>query len=125
LNPADVVNDQLRAYNARDISAFAAMYAEDVCIYRMPHAQIGIRGKAQLIEIYRDRVFQREGLKAEVISRAVMGNKVIDHERTWGIKPEPVESAVVYEVESNLITSVWFFEVSGLSAPPLETPDVT
>ena len=32
-NPADVVNEQLRAYNARDIDAFAATYSEDICTY--------------------------------------------------------------------------------------------
>ena len=87
-------------------------------MYNMPHADVGIRGKSQLAQIYRDKVFAREGLRAEVLTRAVMGNKVIDHERTWGLSPEPVEAAVVYEVEDGLITAAWFFKVAGKSASP-------
>jgi hypothetical protein len=120
MNPADIVNDQLRAYNARDLAAFAATHAEDVCIYDMPHATLGLRGKVKLLEVYGEKVFKRENLRAEILSRTVIGNKVIDHEKTWGIKTEPVESAVVYEVENNLITSVWFYEVSGKSPAPAE-----
>ena len=122
MSPADVVNEQLRAYNARDIDAFAATYADDVCVYDMPHAQLSLRGKEQLIEVYAGKVFKREGLRAEILARTVIGNKVVDHEKTWGIKPEPVESAVVYEVEQSLITAVWFFEIAGPSATPAPAP---
>jgi hypothetical protein len=118
MSPAEVVNEQLRAYNARDLEGFAATYADDICLYNMPHAFVGIHGKAMLTQIYRDKVFTKEGLRAEVLSRTVIGNKVIDHERTWGLRPSPVECAVVYEVEGGLITAAWFFEITGKSAEP-------
>ena len=101
-NPADVVNEQLRAYNARDIDAFAATYSEDICTYDMPHAKVMVRGKKDLVERYGNGTFKREGLRAEILSRTVIGNKVIDHEKTWGIQAEPVECAVVYEVHEGL-----------------------
>ncbi len=107
MSPADVVNEQPRAYNARDIDAFVASYDEDVCIYNMPHAELSLRGRQKLREVDRGRVF----------SRAVMGNKVIDHEKTWGLRPKPVECAVVYKVEGPLITAVWFYEIGERSGP--------
>lgn len=123
MTPADVVNEQLRAYNARDLAAFAATYADNVCIYDMPHAALGLRGKPKLLEVYGEKVFERENLRAEILSRTVIGNKVVDHEKTWGIQADPVECAVVYEVENGLITAVWFFEISGASAPPRQPVD--
>lgn len=117
-SPADVVNEQLRAYNARDINAFAATYADNVCTYEMPHAKVMVRGKKDLVEKYGSETFKREGLRAEILSRTVIGNKVIDHEKTWGIRAEPVECAVVYEVHEGLITAAWFYEIEGASSLP-------
>lgn len=122
MNPADIVNEQLRAYNARDITAFAATYADDVCIYDMPHARLSLRGKQRLVEVYEGKVFQRIGLRAEILSRTVAGNKVIDHEKTWGIQAEPVDSLVIYEIDQGLIAAVWFFDVEGRSVPPEPAP---
>ena len=122
-NPADVVNEQLRAYNARDIDAFAATYSEDICTYDMPHAKVMVRGKKDLVERYGNGTFKREGLRAEILSRTVIGNKVIDHEKTWGIQAEPVECAVVYEVHEGLITAAWFYDIEGASPLPASRSD--
>ena len=118
MTPVEVVNAQLRAYNARDIDAFAATYAEDVCIYSMPHSKLALRGKPKLIESYGSTTFKSENLRAEVLSRQVIGNKVIDHEKAWGLKAEPVELMVVYEVVNELINAVWFFSPSRSSPAP-------
>ena len=116
--PAEVVNEQVRAYNMRDVAAFAATYAEDVCIYHMPHAKLLARGRTALGEHYGSKIFTKEGLRAEVLGRQAVGNKVIDHELTYGLRPTPVECVVVYEVHEGLISGVWFFNISGLSEPP-------
>src|SRR5262245_1803262 len=110
MTPTEVVNAQLEAYNARDVQAFAATYADDACIYRMPHSKLAFRGKAQIIEQYGGKTFKSESLHAEILGRLAVGNKVIDHERTVGLRPEPVEIVVVYEVHNSLIQSVWFYE---------------
>jgi len=118
MTPAEVVNAQLDAYNARDVEVFAATYAEDVCIYRMPHAKPALRGRQQLIDHYGGKTFKNEGLRAEILGRLVIGNKVIDHEKASGAWPEPVEAMVVYEVHDGLIQAVWFFEPGQVSLPP-------
>ena len=116
--PAEVVNEQVRAYNARDLAAFAATYAEDVCIYQMPHAKLLARGRKALAEHYGAKIFLKEGLRAEILGRQTIGNKVIDHELTYGLRPTPEECVVVYEVHEGFISGVWFFAISGLSESP-------
>ena len=39
----------------------------------------------------------------------MVGNKVLDHERVFGMGEGPFEVAVVYEVVNGKIASVWFF----------------
>ncbi|WP_323121271.1 nuclear transport factor 2 family protein [Burkholderia alba] len=118
MTPAEVVNRQLDAYNARDVEAFAATYADDACIYRMPHCDLRFRGKAQIIEHYGGKTFKNPGLHAQILGRLVIGNKVVDHERAVGVRPEPFEVMVVYEVHDGLIQTVWFYEPDQISAPP-------
>jgi hypothetical protein len=103
-----VVDRQLAAYNARDLERFAATYSDDITIYRMPSAQPAIRGLQQLRETYRQR-FASPSLHAEILTRIVLGNKVIDHERVTGIGERPLEALAIYEVSGGLIRSVWFF----------------
>ena len=108
MTAVDVVQRQLEAYNARDLERFAATYADDVTLYRMPATAPVIQGKARLREVYRDR-FSSPNLHAEILSRIVLGNKVIDHERVRGIRETPLEALAIYEVEDGLIRTVWFF----------------
>ena len=108
MSVTDVVQHQVDAYNARDLERFAATYADAIRIFRMPSAEPSISGKVQLAEVYRDR-FSAPGLHAEILGRIVLGNKVIDHERVLGIRPEPIEAVAIYEVCSDLIQNVWFF----------------
>ena len=107
-DPVAVVQRQLEAYNARDLDRFAAQYAEDIALYRMPAEQPTTRGKQQFREVYRQR-FASANLHAEILSRIVTGSKVIDHERIVGIRDVPIEAVAVYEVRDGLIRTVWFF----------------
>jgi hypothetical protein len=108
MNPVDIVQRQLEAYNARDLDAFAATYADNVVLYRMPTKEPSTVGKPALRDVYRQR-FASPNLHATILSRMVLGNKVIDHERIVGIREEPVEAVAVYEVDGGLIRAVWFF----------------
>ena len=105
---SDIVQRQLEAYNARDLERFVATYADTIRIFRMPATEPSISGKVQLAEAYRQR-FSAPSLHAEILTRVVLGNKVIDHERVRGIREHPVEAVAIYEVASDLIQTVWFF----------------
>ena len=106
--PVEVVEEQLQAYNARDLDRFAATYADDIRIWRMPAVEPSIVGQAQLREIYAKR-FSSPNLHATIVNRIAAGDKVIDHERVVGIEAGPIEAIAVYQVAHGLIAKVWFF----------------
>jgi hypothetical protein len=112
MDPVLIVEEQLQAYNARDLDRFAATYSQDIVIYRLPALEPAIVGMAKLREVYAGR-FSSPNLHATIVKRIVLGNKVIDHERVVGIKDTPIEAVAVYEVEGGLIGKVWFFYPEG------------
>jgi len=107
-SPEAVAQAQLDAYNARDLEAFAACYAEDVEVYDFPN-QPRYSGQQALREFYAKR-FTVPTLKAVAKSRAVIGDRVVDHEECWlnGTDQPSVEVVVIYTVEAGLIRRVDF-----------------
>lgn len=107
--PAGLAALQIAAYNARDLEAFAACFAEDVEVYDFPGV-LSLKGQPAFQARYAER-FKSEGLKAVIVHRAEIGDRVIDHERVWLSGPgqsEPVDLVVVYTVRAGLIARVDF-----------------
>jgi hypothetical protein len=117
MTPAEVVDLQLSAYNARDIDAFVATYAEDARVFEITGSRPLFDGKSQIREHYRSNRFTNPALRAEILSRITAGNKVIDLEKTWGIGPEPSVGPVIYEINGNLIQNVWLVDPDTLALP--------
>ena len=109
MNPADAVQRQLDAYNDRDLARFVAEYADAVRIFRPPASEPAISGKVALAEYYAANRFNLPNLRADLVHRIVVGNRVVDHERIHGVRAEPFEVAAVYEVADGKIQSAWFF----------------
>ena len=103
------VQAQLDAYNAKDIEAFCRCYHADISIYRMPASAPALQGLAALRHFYATERFTLPALRAEVLNRLVAGNKVVDHERVYGMGETPSDVIVVYEVDAGLIRSAWFY----------------
>ncbi len=106
----EVVQRQLDAYNARDLARFVAQFGESVQVFRMPATVPAMIGREALARYYAAHRFKLPGLHAELINRIVLGNKVIDHERILGVRPQPYEAVAAYEVRDGLIQTVWFFD---------------
>ena len=104
-----VVQRQLLAYNRRDLDAFTREFTDDVLIYRMPKSEPSLSGKAALTAYYRDNRFNAPDLHAELVSRMVVGNKVVDHERITGLSDGVTELIAVYETTAAGISKAWFF----------------
>lgn len=109
MTPEQVVQRQLEAYNALDLERFLAEFSATVQVYRPPAAEPTISGKPALADFYAKNRFNLPDLHAEIVSRMVLGNKVVDHERITGVKAQPFEVVAVYEIVNGLIQSVWFF----------------
>lgn len=112
MNPEAPVKRQLDAYNQKDLSVFVAQFSDDIKVYSPPNPMPVLTGKAAFAEHYKTNRFILPNLHAQIISRTIVSNKVIDHERVSGIGEGTNDVAVVYEVHEvheDLIVNVWFF----------------
>ena len=112
MTPESPVQRQLEAYNDRDLDRFVAEYGDDVRVYRAPSGTPVLDGKAAFAAHYAAHRFNLPDLHADVLARMVVGNKVIDHERVFGVREQSFDAVVVYEVVDDLIRSVWFFDAA-------------
>jgi hypothetical protein len=111
-DPEAVVQRQLDAYNAHDIEALVAAYAEDAQQFEHP-SKLLASGSAQLRERFTAR-FKEPNLHAALIKRIVMGQVVVDQERVTRTFPEgagQIELVAIYEVQNGRIAKAWF--ISG------------
>ncbi|WP_394843472.1 nuclear transport factor 2 family protein [Pendulispora brunnea] len=109
LSPLEVVQRQFDAYNRRNLEDFLANFSENIKVFRPPSPEPAIVGKRQLAEFYAKERFNRDALRAELVSRTVLGNKVFDFERIWGVRETPFEMMAVFEVQDGAIQTIWGF----------------
>lgn len=109
-NPPElVVQRQLDAYNAKDLDAWLATYAEDARQFELHGAPLAV-GHKQMRERMAAR-FEEPDLHAQLLSRLIMGHVVIDHERVTRNFPEgkgTIEMLCVYEVANGAIAKASF-----------------
>lgn len=107
-DPESVVQRQLDAYNARDVDALLAIYADDAQLFEHP-SKLLATGTAQLRERFAAR-FQEPNLHATLRQRIVMGSIVVDHETVNRTFPEgtgTIEFVMIYEVQHGRIAKAW------------------
>lgn len=107
--PEVVVQRQLDAYNARDITAWLATYASDAEQFELHGARLA-KGHAEMRARMEGR-FGEPDLHAHLLSRQVMGSVVVDHERITRNFPEgkgTIEMLCVYEVAHGVIIRASF-----------------
>lgn len=103
------VQEQLAAYNAKDIERFMQWWADDCRYYAFP-CEVLADGAAQIRERHIER-FKEPDLHGRLMHRAVIGNLVIDQEvvtRTFPDGRGEVDVLAIYEVESGKIINAWF-----------------
>ncbi|QGZ57388.1 nuclear transport factor 2 family protein [Paraburkholderia acidiphila] len=108
-SPEFPVQQQLDAYNARDIDAFMKWWADDCEYYEFP-SRLLARGTAQVRERHVAR-FREPDLFGELVHRASIGNTVIDQERvtrTFAEGVGEVDVFAIYEVVDGKIAKAWF-----------------
>ena len=104
-----VVQQQLEAYNARDIDAFMKVFHPEIELWTLGANSPSVSGWEAVGKVYKDLFDQSPDLHSIVINRSIIGNKVIDYERIFGRKGslEDVFLVMVYEVEEGLIRRAW------------------
>jgi hypothetical protein len=109
IQPETVVQQQLDAYNARDLEAWLATYKDDAEQYLL-HAGLLASGREAIRKRMVDR-FIDPTLHAQLVSRTVMDNIVIDHEFMTRTLPDGLattEMICIYEVWAGLIVKATF-----------------
>ncbi|CAB3903888.1 hypothetical protein LMG26846_04651 [Achromobacter insuavis] len=107
--PADVVQRQLDAYNARDIDAFMPAWAEDCQYYAFPDTLLA-SGRAEIRARHVER-FQEPDLHGKLVNRIVNGDVVVDQEivtRNFADGPGEIDVVAIYEVRGQHIARAWF-----------------
>ena len=107
--PLEVVQAQLDAYNRKDIDALMGTYAPDAEQFAL-HGDRIATGREQLRSRFLLR-FEEPDLHAQLMSRIVAGNFVIDSEvitRNFPEGPGTLEMICIYEVVDGLIRRASF-----------------
>jgi hypothetical protein len=108
-SPADPVQRQLDAYNARDLGRFLVEYTDDIQVFRPPATEPVLSGKKAFGEHYAKNRFNLPNLHARLVNRIVSGNIVVDHEDITGLSEDSLSAVAVYKVVDGRIQAVWFF----------------
>jgi hypothetical protein len=104
-----LIQAQLDAYNAKDIEALLATYADDAEQFTL-HGERLARGREELRARFLTR-FAEPDLHARLLSRAVVGSVVVDQELVTRNFPEglgTVELLCIYEVAHGRIQKASF-----------------
>jgi hypothetical protein len=104
----DAVERQVEAYNAGDVDAFVACYAEEVAV-EDAGGNVQANGREQLREDYA-KLFERcPDLRAEISTRIRVGPYVVDEERVSGHPAGDFHVVAVYRLDDEgLIDRVRF-----------------
>lgn len=107
-SPADVVQRQFNAYNARNLEAFMDCFSAEVKVYTFPDT-LKSSGQEEMRKTYTELFQKNPKLHVELGKRIVAGNVVIDQERVTGLADGRVlEAAAIYEVKDGRIQTVRF-----------------
>src|SRR5471032_3287320 len=107
--PEAVVQAQLDAYNAHDVDALIAIYADDAQQFQHP-ATLLAQGSAQIRARFASR-FAAARPHARLVKRIAVGDMVIDHEIVSSAAaegPGSVELVAMYQVQDGRIAKAWF-----------------
>lgn len=108
--PENLAQEQLDAYNKRDIDAFVKPYSDSVEVYAFPNKLL-YKGKHIMYNEYKDMFANTKDLHCTVVKRMVLGNKVIDEESViFNVSKQPLKAIAIYIIENDKIAKVYFIQ---------------
>ncbi|MEO0775809.1 MAG: nuclear transport factor 2 family protein [Bacteroidota bacterium] len=106
-----LAQQQLAAYNRRDIDAFLVPFSDSVRVYNNI-TEFGYQGKDKMREGYASFFNRLDTLHCEVVNRIVTPNTVIDHEKLFFQFPDQpaqqMEAIAIYKIAQDKIQEVYF-----------------
>lgn len=108
LTPEEIVQKQVEAYNAHDLTQYSACYHPLAIVSRMSSGQMVAEGREQIERTWGYFFSSQPKAQCKILSRLPIGRFIIDHEEVSGLADGSVLHAVaIYEVNDGLITRVW------------------
>jgi hypothetical protein len=107
--PDQIVQQQLEAYNKHDIDSFMMVFHQEIELCTLGSDTVNAVGWENVKDLYADLFIKSPKLHSKVLTRSVIGNKVIDYERISGRKgaSEDVFLVMIYEIKDGLIWKAW------------------
>jgi len=102
-----LANQQLEAYNARDIDAFLVPFSDSVEVYTFPR-KLKYKGKDKMRASYEKMFENMTELHCKILNRIVYGNTVIDEEEVTGNNDMKLHALVIYTIKDGKIAEVYF-----------------
>lgn len=110
--PVDIVDKQIEAYRAGDITAFVATYAEDAVCHYWPSGRVIAEGRDAIRRVW-GALFARGTMSVDIRDRIVFGPYIIDREQARVGDNPPVDAVAVYCVGDTHIKTVMFLDSGG------------
>lgn len=104
---ARLAQAQLDAYNAHDIDAFCACFAEDIEARTLPADTLLFRGREGLRARYAPYFAQQRPQARLTVPRQVLGAMAIDNESVVLADGQTLEAIALYAVAGGLIEKFW------------------
>jgi len=103
----DIVEEQLLAYNARDIERFIATYSPNIVI-EDGEGNLIMKGHDQMREKYGALFRENPELNCRIVKRIRFGKYVVDEEEATGIQGSstPIHAVAIYRIEEDRIAHV-------------------
>ena len=109
MNSESIVQQQVDAYNSRDISKFLSCHHPQVQLFNFSESVPFAVGLTSIRKIYQAVFDTSPKLHTEILHRIVVDNKVIDHEIVTGRSGvDTLEIIAIYEIEDDLIRKAHF-----------------
>ncbi len=106
VSPRYLAQEQLDAYNNRDIDAFLKPFASNVKVYRYPNS-LSYEGIDNMRKRYEPFFKNTPDLNCKLLKRIVYKNQVIDHELVT-INGRQINAVAIYTMKNGKITTVTF-----------------
>jgi hypothetical protein len=100
INPEEIVQENLDFYNQRNIDGFMTSFSDSISLFLFGKTEPIANGKEEIRRLYKELFDDSPKLHSTILHRAVIGNKVIDHESIKGRKgsKKTLKLVMIYEV---------------------------
>jgi uncharacterized protein (TIGR03067 family) len=106
-DPEKIVQEQVEAFNKRDIDAFLATYSADVKLHDFPGKET-LSGQEEMRKAYGKLFADTPYLKAVIKNKIIQGDTVIFQEEVSGKGSCLFLGVAIYQVKDEKIAAVWF-----------------